>query len=210
MILELKVVGPGNEGVTTRFWMRLVRKWGSDILFPLLPKEDVRVPVVVLRVAREENAEAKTRRSLPRPPCRPRSLPRSDLRQRLIGPPPRPRSHSPRPRVGRSPRVWSVPAGLVGPTRAVVVQAFLVATTSRLGARHAEQKQGVAGVEYLFARAARRDVAEGGDAGERVVCEVRAVFGAEGWRQKKSRVVGRQSLDFVGPVCLMEGHGHEI
>lgn len=176
----------------TRFWVRLVQTFSL-----LLPEKDVRVRVVmVLLVARGEKPKAKARSSR-RPPCRP---PR-ELPQRPRELPPRPHSRSRRPRVAQTPPAGLVSAGLAGPMRVLVVPA-LVATTSRPGARHGEQRQGAVGVEYLFARAAWRDVDEGGDASERVVCEGHAVFGGAGWRRKRSRGVGRQSLFFASPAAI--------
>jgi len=180
----------------SRFGVRFVQTFSL-----LLPEKDVRVRVVmVLLVARGEKPKAKTR-SLRRPPCRPPSRPPSALRQRPRELPPRPHSRSRRPRVARTPPAGLVSAGLAGPMRVLVVPA-LVATTSRPGARHGEQRQGAVGVEYLFAQAAWRDVDEGGDAGERVVCEGHAVFGGAGWRRKRSRGVGRQSLFFASPAVI--------
>ena len=193
VILRLDLVTQGNKA------RPLLRKKGSDVAFPLQGKDLRGLVVVVLLVARGEEAEAKRRRESQRPSCRP-SRPRPALLQRQARLPPRLRSRSQFHRlcVGRSPRAWLVSAGQVGPMRVVVLMTAWVAATSNPGARHVEQRQGVVGVEYLLARAALRDVDEGGDAAERVVCEIRPVFGGAGWRRKRTRAVRRQSLLLAG------------
>lgn len=185
VIPTLKLARRGNEAAMRRFLERLVLKSNSDIVFPLPDREVRELVVVVLLVARGEEAEAKRRRNSQRPQCRPPSRPRPTLLQRQARLPPRlrSRSQSHRLRVGRSPRAWLVLAGQAGPMRVVVLmRAWVVATTSKPGARHGEQMQTMVDVEYLLARAALRDVGEGGDAGGGCAGGVCAVFGGAGWR----------------------------